>query len=345
MPEGTIAGKPYPIAIGDNGQTLWETTDVAQERDEVWDDWSLGLGETKRETGRGYLFSRGWDASVQGALRLSPFYHNLNNTALTTGYGYMMEEVETSGSTLTLDAASTSSGSVADAGTLSWSHTVASQSERILMVGVAVDSRSVVESNFSATHGGAAMTNLSFKRGTTNVDTAIIVFYLLSPLTGSHNIVVTNNSGGTLAMVGGAESLYGANQDSPIGDIVSATGTDGTPTDTATTAADEILLAVVALDADDTLTAGTNETERWDTAQSTDVTGAGFTQAGADGGVMAPSIDGAVTDWAMIVVAILPSSTTSRSVMQIADTTKIFRYTYDSDTGLALDATDTTTSG
>ena len=104
MTEGEIDGEVYEIAIGDRGQTLWQTVQVAEERDEVWEDWSLGLGETKRETGRGYFFSKGFDASVNGALRLSPFYHNLNNTALTTGYGYFMESVETSGSTATLDA-------------------------------------------------------------------------------------------------------------------------------------------------------------------------------------------------------------------------------------------------
>ncbi len=340
----TIDGQPYPIAIGDRGQTLWETTSVAQERDEVWEDWSLGLGETKRETGRGYLFAKGFDASVRGVLRLSPFYHNLNNTDLTTDYGYFMEAVETSGSTLTLDAASTGKGSITSGSTLSFSHTIATQSERILMAGVSIDSRSTIDSDLTATYDGIAMTFLSRRRGASGVDATVYVFFLLNPSTGANNIVVTNQTASTLAMVAGAESLYGANQDDPIGDIASGTGTDGTPTATATTVSGDFLLAVVAVEGTSTIAAGTNETERWDDEQSTDVTGAGYTQAGADGGVMAPSLT-VGSDWVMVVAVIQPSSTTSRSVMQIADTTKIFRYTYDSDTGLTLDATDTTASG
>ncbi|KKL80006.1 hypothetical protein LCGC14_2009140 [marine sediment metagenome] len=59
MPEGTIDGEPYPIALGDRGQTLWETTAARDLPDEIWDDWSLGLGETKQETGRGYILVMG----------------------------------------------------------------------------------------------------------------------------------------------------------------------------------------------------------------------------------------------------------------------------------------------
>jgi hypothetical protein len=342
MIEGTIDGTPYEIAIGDRGQTLWETTQVAQERDEVWEDWSLGLGETKRESGRGYFFSQGWDASVRGALRLSPFFHNLNNTALTTGYGYFMESVETSGSTLNLDAYSTGKGSVG-ANALTISHTVAVQSERILIISAQLDNNTVGFS-LTVTYGGIACTFLGGKAGASGTDTQAAFWFLLDPPTGANDIVITNNESTTVAIVAGAVSLYGANADDLFGTMVTATGTDGTPTVTVSTTAGEFVLAVAALDTNDAFTAGTNETERWDAAQSTDVTGAGFTQAGSDGGVMAPSIDGAATKWVMIAVPIKPASTTSRSIMFVSDETKIFKYTYDSDTGLTLDATDTTAS-
>jgi hypothetical protein len=347
MIPASIDGEEYPIVLDDSGNLQWQTIQVAQERDEVWDDWSLGLGETKQETGHGYFFATGWDASTRGALRLSPFYHNLNNTALTTAYGYTMEGVETSGSTLTLDAASTGKGSIADGSTLSFSHTVAVQSERILVVALNIDTRSSLSWNilFPTTYGGIPLTWLAAKKGDAGTNASVGFFFLLNPPTGANNIVITNNAGGTLAMVGGAESLYGVNQDDPFGSVVSATDQDGTPTVTVTTSAGEFVLAAVALDTNDTLTAGTNETERWDDNQGTTITGAGYTQAGSDGGVMAPSIDGAATDWVEIAVPIKPASTTSRSIMQIADTTKIFKYTSDSDTGLTLDATDTTASG
>src|SRR3989337_3418435 len=99
-PEGAINSILYPIAVDQNGEVLWRTVQVAEEKDEIWDDWSEGAGETKKETGRGYLWSSGFDASSPGVLRLSPHYLSHNNTSLTTGYGYFMEAVETSGSSL-----------------------------------------------------------------------------------------------------------------------------------------------------------------------------------------------------------------------------------------------------
>ncbi|KKN75270.1 hypothetical protein LCGC14_0382690 [marine sediment metagenome] len=340
----TINGQPYPIALGEQGQTLWETTDVAQERDEIWDDWSLGMGETKRETGRGYLFARGFDPSANGALRLSPHYQAHNNTALTTGYGYMMEDVETTGSTLTLDAASTGKGSVADEGTLTISHTIASQSERLLAVGVSVDIQVAPPIEISATYAGVAMTVLGIRDGTAGNAHHVHLFFLRAPATGTNDIVITNHIGSTRAFVVGAESFYGVNQDDSFGTAVSALGTNGTPTVTVVTASGEQILAVLAVEGAATIAAGTNETERWDDTQGSDVSGSGYTQAGSDGGVIAPSLTSG-SNWGIFAVPIKPSSTTSRSVMWIGDTTKLYRYTYDSDTGLSLDGTQTIASG
>src|SRR3990170_718114 len=110
-PEGAINSILYPIAVDQNGEVLWRTVQVAEEQDEVWDDWSEGAGETKRETGRGYLWADGFDASSPGALRLSPYYLAHNNTSLTTGYGYFMESVATAGSSLSSpDTPSTHAG-------------------------------------------------------------------------------------------------------------------------------------------------------------------------------------------------------------------------------------------
>ena len=347
MPEGEINGQPYPIAIGDRGQTLWETTDARDLPDEVWEDWSLGLGETKRETGRGYFFSRGWDASERGALRLSPFYHNLNNTALTTDYGYFMEAVETSGSSLVFDATSTSKAAMTAGGTLTWSHTVASQSERLLMVGISTGFAGGTGGVASVTYDGLPLTFLGrqIKTGGT-LDVTAQIWYLLDPPTGANNVVVTSSVSFTLATVVGANSWYGVNSDTPFGTLVGANGSDTTPTVTVTTAATEEIMDVVAVDGDRTMAEGASQTERWDASQtdgSNIIAGASSTQDGVNGGVMSWTI----TDdqWATLAVSIKPASTTSRSVMLIADTTNIFQYTYDSDTGLTLDATDTTASG
>src|SRR3989304_9571007 len=135
-PTGSINGIEYPIAVSEQGEGVWRTVQVAEEQDETWDDWSEGAGETKQETGRGYLWSNGFDASSPGVLRLSPYYLAHNNTSLTTGYGYFMEGVETTGSSLVFDAASTSKASGTS---LSWSHTTGSTAERALVVAVAAN--------------------------------------------------------------------------------------------------------------------------------------------------------------------------------------------------------------
>ena len=344
MPEGTIDGTPYEISIGDRGQTLWETASVAQERDEIWDDLSLGLGETKRETGRGYLFARGWDASVRGAVRLSPFYHNLNNTDLTTGYAYMMEDVETTGSTLQLDAFSTSKGSLTSLASLSWDHTVGTNAERLLIVCISRNIGAPTKgTNWIITYAGLSLGFLNSIGGSAGNNAGIYIYFLLDPPTGTNSIKVINNTATTQSIVTGGASFDGVNADTPFGTNVGAKGTDQTPTATVITASGEQILAVVALEGSATVAAGTNETERWDDAQGSDITGAGYTQAGSDGGVIAPNQTTGV-DWVLMAVPIKPSSTTSRSVMHISDETKIGRYTFDPDTGITLSATDTTAS-
>ncbi len=358
MSEGTIDGQPYPIAIGDNGQTLWNTIEVARERDEIWDDWSLGIGETKQETGRGYFFSRGFDATAKGALRLSPFYHNLNNTDLTTGYGYVMENVEAAGSTVVIDTTnsgtSNASGNLtALGGTLTFAHTCDSNDERILIVGLEIDSiiatPTILATFIRITYDGSTLTFLGSKAGASGTDVTVGLWYLLSPATGANNIVVTNNFTAALDVVAGTVSYNGVDQDTPFGTVVGTTGTDGAPTATVTTASNEEIIAVVGIEGTERVSAGTSETEKWDATEDAG-SGSGFTQdGGADGGdgVMAPSLDAqaGTEKWVEIAVSIKPGTAGSKSTVYISDTTKIFQYTYDSDTGLTLEATDTTASG
>ena len=340
----TINSVPYPIAIGDRGETLWQTTSHAQNiPDEVWEDWSLSVGETKRETGRGYLFARGWDGSTRGALRLSPFFHNLNVTTLTTGYGYMMEDVDDSAATLAIDTTnngtSTTSGNIPTNQTLTFAHTCDSNAERLLKVGLEIDERlapSTVNTELKITYAGIGLTFLGGKTGASGTDVTVALWFLLDPPTGANNIVITNTSTQSARdVVAGAVSYSGVNQDDTFGTLVGTTGTDGTPTATVTTAADEEILAVVGIEGTERVSAGTNETEKWDATQDVG-SGSGFTQDGVNGGVMAPSLDAqaGTEKWVEIAVSIKPSSTTSRPIIYYSDTTLIHNYTYDSDTGI-----------
>lgn len=349
MPQipGTIDGEEYPIALDEKGRLQWNSVQIAQEKDEVWEDWSLGLGETKRETGRGYFFSQGWDASTRGALRLSPFYHNLNVTTLTTATGYMMEDVDNSAATLAIDT--TNSGTSNDkgnltglGGTLTFAHTCDSNDERLLMVGIEMDEIEGgvgIGSILSVDYDGIRLTFLGAKTGASGTDVTVGLWFLLDPPTGANNIVIKNNFASARDVVAGVVSYNGANQDFIQGDtfstVVGTTGTDGAPTATVITAADEEILAVVGIEGTERVSAGTNETEKWDATQDAG-SGSGFTQDGVNGGVMAPSLDAQAGSekWVEIAVSIKPASTSSRPIIYYSDTTLIHNYTYDSDTGI-----------
>ena len=335
-PEGAINSILYPIAVDQNGEVLWRTVQVAEEQDEVWDDWSEGAGETKKETGRGYLWSSGFDASSPGVLRLSPHYLSHNNTSLTTGYGYFMEATETTGSSLSaVDTPTKSEAAMTSGSSFSWTHTVNSSAARIVIVGLSISSNAV-GSGITVTYAGQDMINLAGFQGLTTNNTSVWMYYLLSPVSGANTILVTNGNAQSYNVVAGAISYSGVNQDTPFGTVVAARGTDSTPTVTVTSATGDIVVVVLSAEGISTIAAGTGETEQWDDSL-TDITGGGYTQAGAASVVIAPSTT--TTDWTLTGASLKPSSTTSRSVMWVGDGTNMFRYNYDTSGGPTLAGT------
>ncbi|KKK64976.1 hypothetical protein LCGC14_2978790, partial [marine sediment metagenome] len=266
--------------------------------------------------------------------RLSPFYHNLNNTALTTGYGYFMEAVETTGSTAAFDADSSGTGEGVTSVTVE--HTVASNADRLLLVGLSTD---VAEDG--VTYGGAAMTLL----GEASISAVVgsVFYYLLNPATGANDIVASFVASGN--MIVEATSWYGVDMDTPFGTMVGDTGTGTAVSVTVVTEAGDVVVDCVSANDGPTVAEGADQTEptAGGATVASKMTGGWSYQAGADGGVMSWTL-GTSKQWASVAVPIKPASTTSRSVMFVSDTTKIFKYTYDSDTGLTLDATDTTAS-
>src|SRR3990170_2645805 len=332
-PEGAINSILYPIAVDQNGEVLWRTVQVAEEQDEVWDDWSEGAGETKKETGRGYLWSNGFDASSPGVLRLSPHYLVHNNTSLTTGYGYFMEATETAGSSLSaVDTPTKSKGSLAVGATLSWTHTVNSSAERILVAGVSTN----VDIPVEITYAGNPFTFLAATHGVSGNDTNTIIAYQIAPISGANTLSVKNNGSVTINIVGGAISYSGVNQDVPWGTATAGIGVDSTPTITVVSAVGDIVIGILCAEGISTIAAGTGEAEQWDDNQ-TDITGGGYTQAGAASVVIAPSTT--TTDWGLVGCSLKPSSTTSRSVMWVGDGTNMFRYNYDTSGGPSLAGT------
>ena len=340
MIEGTVNGVSYPIAIGDNGQTLWETTDIAQERDEVWDDWSLGMGETERVTGRGYFFSKGFDGSQKDVLRLSPFIQNHNNpTDHTTDYGYFMGQA---GSTAETIAHAGTDGSANGGPNLTTgiipSYTVPSGTNRILLVGTTTSSGF----NFLGATVTFAGIHLSKATGVENTVKSAL-WYLINPPIVTGDVVLTAGSGsGDIAM--GAATYTGVDGNTPFGSSATATGTSTTASVAVTSAANELVVDVVAAN-NATLSVGASQTSRWNTAVSGSVRGAHSQEAGAASVTMSWTVGSSVA-WATLGVALKQATTTGgQDYMFEADGTKITKYTYDPDSGHADAATTTVANG
>ena len=310
----SIDSVEYPLA-----KDGWKVVFQSEELEEEWRDF-VQMGETTRKSGHGYSHSEGFDAT-NGVLRQSPLYHAHNNSHLSTGYGYPFEE-EGPGATITFDAQS--DGSVASSATLTLAHTVGTGDDRILRVGVSNDGNGYPA---SVIYGGVALTKLVSRAGGTGVTS---LWYLLSPPSGTANIVVTFASAHNIVV--GAVSRSNVHQGIPFGNAVTAAGTStGPATVSVVSAAGEVVEDVLMLrNTVQTATVGASQSEHWNAAQGTDVRGAGSSEAGAASVTMSWTLGGSC-NWAMIAVPLKPANI---QFIYIPDGDKIFKYKYDSNQGL-----------
>lgn len=136
------------------------------------------------------------------------------------------------------------------------------------------------------------------------------IWYLVNPGTTTDDVTVTFDRNTDGAIVVGAISFFGVDQDVPLRDIVTNTGTSMFPTVTVPSAENELVLDVLAVetgggagDADET------QIERWSIFNNVghDIWGASSTEPGAS-----PNVDMDWTgnfsedDWAIAAVSILP---------------------------------------
>src|SRR3990167_4161598 len=266
-PEILITGQAYPLAVDSREGILWRVVDVDRPIEETWQDWSGGGFETEHKPGT-YLYSDGFDATRQGVLRFSPTIQSLVSSGLSTDFGYFFEVIGATG-TLTYDTASSSS--VVDQ-TLAFSHTVAAQSNRLLLIGISTGAGS----SLTVTYGGIPCSQAGNK---SNGLMDCWLFYLLSPPTGANTVSITVDISSSIAA--GAVSFYNVNQTTPLGTWNSTTGSSTSPSVTIASATGEIVTAVLVTNVNRTVTPGTSETERWEQTVTTVLTGWGGTEAGA----------------------------------------------------------------
>ena len=193
--------------------------------------------------------------------------------------------------------------------TLTWSHTVGSNSNRLLMVGVSI--RGAGSTVSSVTYGGVPLTNLT---SVSNHDNAVRaeMWYLKSPAIGAANIIVTLSS--SKKMVCGGASFYDVDLTNTFGTVATrATIGSGNadPLVNVSSAFGDLVFDVLSIEGDALpLAAGAGQTRRWELGTGPwagDAGGASSTEPGAASVTMSWSKTPAAK-WAIAAVPIQSAS-------------------------------------
>jgi len=181
------------------------------------------------------------------------------------------------GAGVALDNTTNASGKTSS---LSWSHTVGAGSDRLLLV--ATSHRDGNKQVTAISYGGASLTRLGAQNGPGNGN-RVELWYLIAPAPGTTNVVVTLSDGRNVAA--GAASYFGVNQNSPLGDFVSAANKTQEATITVSSQTGALVMDIVAANGDaNSLTVGAGQTTLWDIGTGTaggDIRGSASNAPGA----------------------------------------------------------------
>lgn len=208
---------------------------------------------------------------------------------------------------IAIDNVSTASGANSNVNTLSWSHTVRSGQNGILIV--ALSQRDGTTATTGVWYGGTLLTQIG-GQAATGSQSRTDLWYMLAPPAGTANIFVALLT--SKRIVASAISFTGVNQTTPLGTFVGATGQSTTATVNVSSKPGELVLDTVTTSGDaNILTANAGQTERWDlfsgTGDLNNVRGGGSTEAGAASVTMSWTL-GASKVWAIGAVAIKPAA-------------------------------------
>lgn len=192
--------------------------------------------------------------------------------------------------------------------TLTWSHTITGANSVILAWIQVPTGRTIT----AATYAGAAMTFGANKVA----DQDLHCYYKIGPATGANDVSFTM-SGAANEMVGGSQSFNGADQTTPFGTFVTASGTSNfEPSITVTSAIGEIVADGMAWHTSNpeiTRTVGAGQTERFFSSGGINAkAGVGSTEAGAASVPMTWTLS-AISNWQQIGVSVKPVSVSSKS--------------------------------
>ncbi len=207
-------------------------------------------------------------------------------------------------------AVSTSSYSNTESTSLSWSHTTAALSNRLLLVGVATTDDS--SSATSITYGGVNLTRLGAQNGQ-SCDNRVELWYLIAPPVGTATVKVKLANDNDI--VGGAMTFSGVHQTVPFG--VLRAGANST-TSACVTLANEsapLVASVLAVNSDAmSVTPGSGQSLRWQAVSDMtgpsgpyDIIGTGMVGPGAPMASICQTL-ALGRRWALLAVPLKPAA-------------------------------------
>lgn len=201
--------------------------------------------------------------------------------------------------------AASSADSNGSAASLSWSHTIASGTQRVLFVGISsANTGGIARIPSSVKFGNQSLTFVEQKTTTSSPFLHSAIWQLTAPLVSTANITIVYPV--TVdGIAAGATNYTGVSQSSPVRATQTATGTDTTPTLSLTSQTNDLALDNAAQDGgtDSSMAEGSGQTERYDDDSGTTVGVAGSTEAGASSVTMSWTL-GASATWALVAVSI-----------------------------------------
>ena len=239
----------------------------------------------------------------------APANGTLTNSALSTATTYDPDASNNNGSSGAVVTTVTSQGppglvgtscvTANNATTQTWSHTVPSGNNRILVVGLSLRVRAATVT--SLTYGGVALTKI----GESRVRMGVELWRLVAPTVGTANLVASWST--TSDLVGWSGSFTNVNQSTPTGTFAAANNINTTPTVTVTSASGELVIDTVSTRGDAlSTTVGSGQAVICSGALSNnkgDGRGASSYEAGAPSVVMSWTL-GASKAWEIAAVAL-----------------------------------------
>ncbi len=206
-----------------------------------------------------------------------------------------------SASAIAFDARS--QAQITNAATLAWQHTVGDVTNPILLVGASIEKQSAAIVS-GITYDGRPLTLARAMTGGNGVRAEL--WYLIAPHVGTGTITITLSTAvGSDGAIGGAISLSGVNQATPISTTATGGRTSGSPSTSIDVARpDAWLVDVIMIDNGNAVTANAAQLRRWDAQQQ--ICGAGSTLAVANVGSQTMSWSSSSDNWAHVIAEIDP---------------------------------------